>query len=126
TCKLVEKDVAFNFIDNPPRQGSEAPPLMGDQFALRSELLTRAGKHAGWLNATCTVTSGGERGVAPCYGVFSLQGGHLMAMALLSFASDTAQVVIVGGTGVYRGATGNIESVSRGESGFSDDTIHPV
>ena len=32
TFHLVEKQAAFNFIDNPPRQGLRQPPLMGDQF----------------------------------------------------------------------------------------------
>jgi hypothetical protein len=123
---LVEKDAGFNFIDNPPRQGSNAPPLIGDQFAFRSEMLTRSGKHAGWLNATCMVTTGGTRGVAPCYGVMSFQGGKLMLMAQVSFASDTTPVVVVGGTGVYRGATGTAVSVSRGHSDLSDDTFHLV
>jgi hypothetical protein len=124
TWHLVEKDAGFTFIDHPPLQGQDAPPSLGDQFAFRSEMLTRAGKHAGWLNATCMVTNGGERGGGPCYGVFSFKGGQLMAMAQLSFASATTQVVIVGGTGVYRGASGNVASVSRGETAFSDDTFH--
>jgi len=126
TWHLVEKDAGFNFIDNPPRQGNDAPPLIGDQFAFRSEMLTRSGKHAGWLNATCMVTTGGRRGAGPCYGVFSFKGGQLMAMAMLSFATETTHVVIVGGTRVYRGATGTVESVSRGETEFSDDTFHLV
>jgi hypothetical protein len=54
TFHLVEKSIGFNFVDNPPRQGSNAPPLIGDQFALTSELLTRSGKHAGFLDATTT------------------------------------------------------------------------
>jgi hypothetical protein len=44
TFHLVEKSIGFNFVDNPPRQGSNAPPLIGDQFALTSALLTRSGK----------------------------------------------------------------------------------
>jgi hypothetical protein len=38
TLRLVEKSVGFNFVDNPPRQGFNAPPLMGDQFAITSEM----------------------------------------------------------------------------------------
>jgi hypothetical protein len=126
TWHLVEKDAGFNFIDNPPRQGDNAPPLIGDQFAFRSEMLTRSGKHAGWLNATCVVTTGGTRGAGPCNGVFSFKGGQLMAQALVSFTTETTEVVIVGGTGVYRGARGSVVSVSRGETEFSDDVFHLV
>jgi hypothetical protein len=46
-------------------------------------------------------------------------------MARVAFSNAATEVVIVGGTGVYRGATGYITSVSRGEnSPFSDDTFH--
>ncbi len=37
TFHLVEKQVGSNFIDNPPRQGFNSPPLMGDQFVFTSE-----------------------------------------------------------------------------------------
>src|SRR5262249_45982290 len=40
TLRLVEKDIVSSFIDNPPRQGTNAPPSIGDQIAIRSELLT--------------------------------------------------------------------------------------
>ena len=125
TFHLVEKQVAFNFIDNPPRQGSNEPPLVGDQFAFSSDLLTRSGAHAGSLGATCTVTQGGIHTSGPCYGIFALKGGQLMAMARFTFSNAPSEVVIVGGTGVYRGATGYVTSVSRGEdSAYSDDTFH--
>jgi hypothetical protein len=123
TWHLVEKDAGFNFIDNPPRQGSNEPPLIGDQFSFRSEMLSRSGKHAGWLNATCMVTTGGTRGLAPCYGVMSFQGGQLMLMAQVSFASDTTHAVFVGGTGVYRGATGTVVSVDPGGRPASATTL---
>src|SRR5262245_13190157 len=123
TLRLVEKDIATSFIDNPPRQGTNGPPSIGDQIAIRSELLTPARKHAGWLDATCTITSGGPRGGGPCHAVFSFTSGQLMGMTLLRFANDTTHVAIVGGTGVYRGATGTLDSVKRGESEFVD-TLH--
>jgi hypothetical protein len=46
-------------------------------------------------------------------------------MARFSFSNAPTEVAIVGGTGAYRGATGYITSLSRGEnSPFSDDTFH--
>jgi hypothetical protein len=128
TMHLVEKAIGFNFIDNPPRQGRNAPPLMGDQFAFASELLTKSGKHAGYIDATCTVTRGGERGAGTCYGDFLLKGGQLAAIASISFASESVDhVAIVGGTGVYEGVTGSIASRSRGEnSPFTDDRVHLI
>jgi len=126
TLQLVEKDVAFNFVDNPPRQGYNAPPLIGDQFAFTSELLTRSGKHAGFLEATCMVARGGVRASGPCYGTFLLKGGQLAGIAtVLLNGNETTHVAIVGGTGAYEGASGSVLSVSRGEnSSFSDDTFH--
>jgi hypothetical protein len=127
TFHLVEKDVGFNFIDNPPRQGFNAPPLMGDQFAFTSEVTTKAGAHAGSLDATCTITRGGNHGTGPCYGIYSFKGGQIMGIASLSFSSNVTRIVIVGGTGAYNGVTGTVVSVSRGDnSPFSDDTFHLV
>lgn len=125
TFHLVEKQIGSNFIDNPPRQGFTAAPLIGDQFAFTSELSTKSGAHAGWVDATCTITRGGKNSTGPCYGVFSFKGGELMAIARVSFANQATQIVVVGGTGAYAGASGTIVSVSRGQnSSFSDDTFH--
>ena len=124
TFHLVEKQIGSNFIDNPPRQGFRSPPLMGDQFVFTSDVRTRAGAHAGWLNATCTVSRGGPRGTGPCYGYYSFKGGELMGIAALSFSSNVTRVAIVGGTGVYQGTTGTVISVSRGQdSPYTDDTF---
>ncbi len=125
---LVEKQIGFNFIDNPPRQGHNAAPLLGDQFAFASDLLTKSGKHAGFIDATCTITRGGEHGFGTCYGSFLLKGGQLAVIASVNFASESVnQIAIVGGTGAYEGVTGSIASRSRGEnSPFSDDTIHLI
>jgi hypothetical protein len=126
TFHLVEKSVGFNFIDNPPRQGFNSPPLIGDSFAFTANLLTRGGAHAGTLEATCTITRGGDHTRGPCYGVFALKGGQIAGIALLSFANVT-HVAVVGGTGVYEGVSGSVTSVSRGEnSPYTDDTVHLI
>jgi hypothetical protein len=125
TFHLVEKQSAFNFIDNPPRQGPQQPPLMGDQFVFTSDLITTAGAHAGLGSVTCTVVTGGSNPSGPCYGTFSFKGGEIMLMARVVFSSNITEGAIVGGTGVYRGATGYIVSVARGEdSPYSDDVVH--
>ncbi len=124
TFHLVEKDVGFNFIDNPPRQGPEAAPLIGDQIAFTSDLLTTSGARAGSLQATCTMARGGTRAAGPCVGVFALKGGTLMAMAQIKYygSGKRTDIVIVGGTGVYQGATGSIVSITKTES-TNDDTV---
>lgn len=124
TFHLVEKQVGFNFIDNPPKQGFNAPPLIGDQFAFTSDLLSKSGSHAGTIDATCTVARGGVHASGPCYGVFRFKGGELVGIASLSFSNASTHIVIVGGTGVYQGVTGSVLSVSRGQnSPISDDTF---
>jgi hypothetical protein len=128
TFHLVEKDLGFNYIDNPPRQGVDAPPLIGDQFAFSSELLTRSGKHAGMIEALCTIARGGVHASATCSGNALLKGGQLAVMAAIGLSgTGTDHIAIVGGTGVYEGVSGSVASRSRGEnSPFSDDTVHIV
>jgi hypothetical protein len=124
TFHLVEKDKAFHFVDNKPIGGPNAPPSLGDMFAFSSTLWTRAGKRAGTLYATCVVASGGRRNVMQCNGTFALKGGELSAIALVR-DEEVTHIAIVGGTGAYEGARGQVTSVSRGESSpFSDDTFH--
>jgi hypothetical protein len=125
TFHLVEKQVAFNFIDNPPRQGAHQPPRIGDQFAFTNDLLTKSGARAGTVSASCTVAVGGIHASGPCSGVAALKGGQLMVMARFTYSNAPNEIVILGGTGVYRGASGYVTSVSRGEnSPYSDDTFH--
>jgi hypothetical protein len=126
TLHLVEKQVGFNFIDNPPQQGDNSPPLMGDQFAISADLQTKSGSHVGTLEATCMVTRGGERPRGTCSGVFAFIGGQVALMALLP-NTDTTEIAVVGGTGAYEGVTGSAVSVGRGDnSPYSDDTIHLI
>ena len=128
TFHLVEKDVGFNYVDNPPRGGENAPPTIGDMFAFTANVLTKSGKHAGHLEATCTVTRGGKPGYGTCVGVMALAGGQLSLQALTTVESNGPNTIaIVGGTKAYEGASGSIRSVPRGpNSNFSDDTVHLI
>ena len=89
TFHLVDKQVGFDYIDNPPHQGPRQPPLIGDEFAFTSELMTKSGARAGQLEATCKVTRGGTNSSGPCYGVFALAGGEITGIALLSQTDTT-------------------------------------
>jgi hypothetical protein len=123
TLHLVAKDVGSNFVDNPPRQGFDSPPLIGDQFTFTSDLQTRAGKHAGVFAATCLVARGGVHPILLCHGFYSLAGGQIMGIAKGTDA-DTTQIAIVGGTGVYAGVMGTSTEVSHPNTPFTDVTIH--
>lgn len=127
TFHLVEKDHAFNYVDNKPRGGPNEPPSIGDMFAFTSTLWTRTNKRAGTLYATCVVASGGKNPVSSCTGTVALKGGQLELQTALRFGpgSTPQKIAIVGGTDAYEGATGMVTSVSRGEnSPYSDDTVH--
>src|SRR5262245_27214484 len=76
TFHLVEKDEAFNFVDNKPTSTKHAASI-GDMFAFTSSLWTLAHKRAGSLQASCVVTTGGKHPVFECTGTFSLAGGQL-------------------------------------------------
>lgn len=124
TLHLVEKDVGFNYIDNPPRQGNNAPPLIGDQFAFSADLLTKSNAHAGTFGATCMVARGGTNPTDICYGIYSLKGGDIAGIARGS-NNNTTHIAIVGGTGAYEGVTGSSLEVERGQdSPLTDVTIH--
>jgi hypothetical protein len=111
-------------VDNKPIGGPNEPRSLGDMFAFSSALRTRANKRAGTLYATCVVATGGTRDVMQCNGTFALQGGQLSAIALMRDQKVT-HIAIVGGTGAYEGARGQVTAVSRGEnSPYSDDTFH--
>jgi hypothetical protein len=123
TLRLVMRDVGFNFLDNPPRQGFNAPPLIGDQFTFTADLLTRSGRRAGTFGATCTVARGGVHSLIICYGMYSLRGGQIMGIAK-GTETTTTRIAVVGGTGAYAGASGTAVEVSRGENGPTDVTIN--
>ena len=126
TLRLVTKEVGFNFVDNPPRQGFNAPPLIGDQLTFTSDIRTRSGARAGTFAATCTVARGGVRPNLVCYGLYSLKGGQIAGIAGPGESDDT-RVAIVGGTGVYAGVTGTSLEVSRGDnSPLQDVTINLI
>ena len=125
TLHLVRKDVGFNFIDNPPRQGFNSPPLIGDQFAFTSNLFSTSGARSGTFDATCMVTRGGVNVRQACFGFYSLKGGQISGMALAT-NSNTTNVAIVGGTGVYEGVTGSAVEVSSDNSPVTKITMHLI
>ena len=126
TFHLVEIDHSFGMVDNPPKLKSRHDFFSpGDSFVFSSELKTTSGKHAGWLDAHCTVVTGGKAGLSQCEGTFRLGGGSLIAAATTSLNNAKTNVAIVGGTGAYAGMRGQVVSVSiGGENGNrSNDTF---
>jgi hypothetical protein len=126
TFHLVEVDHSFHLNDIAPKLKSRNDYFSaGDSFVFTSELKSTGGKHTGWLDATCTVVSGGKTGLTQCQGSFRLAGGELIAAATAGNESGATNIAIVGGTGAYAGFRGTVRSVPVGgpNSNRSNDTF---
>jgi hypothetical protein len=133
TLTLLESDArgSFSYLDNDPKstrsQDSDQGPVVsqGDALIFTSELLTKGKQHAGWLHASCTATWAGDTFDSArftCTGVFQLQGGTLVGTALLDPRRSLTKIAITGGTGVYEGAIGQIDSQNH-DNAPNVDTI---
>lgn len=93
----------------------------GDEFIFSANL-KRHGKKVGDLNAKCTLVLHNK---LICEGVFRLPGGTLTAQTLLPSQDSNApnHIAITGGTGSYRGATGEVVSTSVNDN-VSRDVFH--
>jgi hypothetical protein len=112
TFHLVEVDQSFHFVDNPPLGGQNAPPSQGDTFVFVSKLVTKSGKPAGTLYASCTAVTGGKKSASQCLGNFSLAGGELIASAVVVGDNNgPTTIAIIGGTKAYAGMRGSVVSV---------------
>ena len=125
TFHLVEVDQSFHFVDNPPLGGDRQPPSQGDAFVFSSKLVTKSGKRAGTLYASCTQVTGGKDSVSQCLGTFALAGGELVASATVREANNgPTHIAILGGTKEYAGVRGSVLAVPQGKNGNrSNDTF---
>jgi hypothetical protein len=130
TLHLLEKSLTFSYQDNPPKAvGSPfAHVSAGDAFEFTSALVNSGGKRAGTLRAHCVFVRGGtgDSAASVCAGTFGLAGGDLEAQTVQRGSSNVTHIAIVGGTGVYEGATGSVTSVSADGNAPSRDTFHIV
>jgi hypothetical protein len=123
TITLLERNRTshFRFIDNPPKTerlfhgfpaGSISP---GDQLIVHIDLLNTRGKHAGWLNGSCTYPApahNAEKALILCHGVISLRKGSLTLEGAFRSNGDP-KLAITGGRGAYTGAEGTFVSHER-------------
>ncbi|MER6379204.1 allene oxide cyclase barrel-like domain-containing protein [Streptomyces sp. NPDC001118] len=86
-----------------------APGLsVGDEFVYADKLF-RGGKQIGEDGSSCQVTKlHGSKIVTNCVLSVQLPDGQLTAQSLWTKGSDTVRMAITGGTGAYRGATGEL------------------
>ncbi|EYT81979.1 hypothetical protein CF54_16115 [Streptomyces sp. Tu 6176] len=86
-----------------------APGLsVGDEFVY-SDTLFRDGRRVGEDGSSCQVTKlAGAQITTNCVLSVRLPEGQLTAQSLWVKGSDTVRMAVTGGTGVYRGATGEL------------------
>ena len=103
-------DSRSTFVDH----NQNSRPDVGDTFISGSDLYSWAGgkrgAHVGVIRVICTMT-GANAG--QCQGTFSLPAGTLETAGYVHFGTTT-RVPVIGGTGIYRGATGTFTSTTIG------------
>ncbi|WP_432011209.1 allene oxide cyclase barrel-like domain-containing protein [Streptomyces cucumeris] len=81
---------------------------VGDEFVY-SDKLFQNGKQVGEDGSSCQVTKlVGEKITTNCVLSVQLSDGQLTAQSLWTKGTDTVRMAVTGGTGAYRGATGEL------------------
>jgi hypothetical protein len=91
----------------------------GDVVAILFSVSTSTGE-SGHADISCTNFPNGEQ---LCHAAFVLPDGQIDAQAAIRLTATTFMAAVIGGTGAYEGATGEIVNV-RGALGVVDRTIH--
>ncbi|MFI5898244.1 hypothetical protein ACIA5D_50015 [Actinoplanes sp. NPDC051513] len=107
-----------NFVDL-----GEPGPGIGDQLVFQDDLMDLTGRHVGVEGGTCVITAALPDGFQiECLGTISLADGQISYQGLVSNA-PTKQLAIVGGTGRYRGASGEATLVELGHDDAGTLTV---
>ena len=95
----------------------------GDQVAIRSVVKIPGGARIGIGAGNCTVYSGKTVATikAHCTETFKLRDGQIFTGGVFDMASKRNYWVIMGGTGEYKGVTGELDATTT-----SDDTFEEV
>jgi len=118
TIRVTEVDSGGKFISISHTEKG-AP---GDEFIFSANL-RQHGHKVGTLNAICTLMLHSK---LQCQGTFKLFGGTISGSALLPANQpngSTGHIAITGGTGTFRGASGEVLSTSISDN-VSRDVIH--
>ncbi len=128
TMHLLEKDLTFGYQDNPPKGAPFEKVSAGDAIEFTSALLTPNGKRAGTLRAHCVFVTGGtgDSAASICQGTFGFKGGTLELQTTQRGDAKVTHIAIIGGTGAYEGASGQVTSVSGSGNKPNRDTVHVI
>ncbi|MEA2330095.1 MAG: hypothetical protein QOH58_233 [Thermoleophilaceae bacterium] len=108
TLELVAPDrqSKSSFVDAPPRRRESA----GDLFTVSSRLRDATGRPAGRAHAVFVQTTGTH---AQGSATFVLASGHIVATGVLDAPGRADQLVVVGGSGAYAGASGTVAVIEE-------------
>jgi hypothetical protein len=103
-------------------EGEQQAPAVGDSFSFADDLFReKGGERVGRDGVACTVVRAGNPMDIQCLGTFVLPGGQLTAQVLMTVPlEETAglpefDASVTGGTGDYRGASGQIHFTEDGD-----------
>ena len=101
------------YVDAPPKhRGSASDDSPGDTVVVHAPVLDKNGARVGVLDATFVTTAPGTSaqrdGSEQLTGAFRLAGGQIAVLGTVGAYAQTSHVAIIGGTGRYAGARGDI------------------
>ena len=121
--RVLRFDILFRpFEENYVDVGSPGPGI-GDMLVFQDQILDRQGRQVGFEAGTCTITAVIDTGFQThCVGTVSLPAGQIAFQGLATNAPEKV-MGIVGGTGRYRTAAGELVVVELGENDAGTLTI---
>jgi hypothetical protein len=139
TIVLFEKEEggSFRFVDAKPftrlTRGEPRKISVGDALVLGIPMFADPGatQRAGRLRVHCLAMNASRRFTRVsflCDGIYKLVGGTIAVSALVRFpesSTSTFQLAVIGGTGAYEGASGQV-TIEDPAEGPSKNTIHLV
>jgi hypothetical protein len=113
--------VTAHFVHASLEDTAPSGPSAGDR-QLVVGALTQGGSKVGRFGFECDLLNGGQNAVEECSATGRLWGGSITLEGASTLSSDTHRWAVVGGTGIYRDATGQARIHDVNQS-TSDVTI---
>jgi hypothetical protein len=107
------RHAARMLVDAPPKHSTGVPDdTPGDTIVLHAPLLDSHGARIGLIDATFVTTARGTStkhdGSEQLTGTLRLRGGQVAVLGTVGSYATTTHVAIIGGTGRYAGARGDV------------------